>query len=78
MEITYNIASEQGNIAITRTDNHGEGRFVEWKQVAMRDGSFVGYTRTERNTKWKKDSWGKMAAKRFAWAKEAAEQYFSA
>ena len=77
MKITYTIASETGNIAITRTDLHDDGRTIEWKQVAMRDGSFVGFTRSNYRPNWRKDSWGKMAAKRFAWAQKAANEYFS-
>ena len=78
MQTTYTIASEQGNIAITQTDSHDDGRKIEWKQVAMRDGSFVGFTRSNYRPNWRKDSWGKMAAKRFAWTKEAADAYFAA
>ena len=79
MQTTYTIASEQGNIAITRTDSHEDGRVIEWKSVAMADGSFVGFSRTNyRGNKWRKYSWGDMAAKRFACAKEAADAYFAA
>ena len=75
MQITYTIASEQGAIAVSRKDMHEDGRIVERKQVAMRDGSFVGFTRNEKKTEWRKDSWGKMAEMRFFMAKEAAKKY---
>jgi hypothetical protein len=77
MNQTYTIASEQGNIAITRRDAHANGHVVEFKEVAMRDGSYVGFSRNSIKPNWVKCTWGKMAAKRFQWAKAAADQYFA-
>ena len=77
MQQTYTIASEKGSLAIIRTNTYEDGSFVEFKQVANRDGSFVGFRRNSRRTEWRKDSWGKKAAERFQWVKEAADAYFS-
>jgi hypothetical protein len=77
METTFTITSENGNMAIIRKDSHADGSVVESKAVAMRDGSYVCFSRNDRRPNWKKFSWGAMAAKRFGWQKEAADAYFA-
>lgn len=77
METTYTIASEQGNIAVTCTNAHADGRVVSSKYVANRDGTFTAY-RLKESGKWANFSRGAMAAKRFGWVKQRAEEWFTA
>ena len=77
METTYTIASEQGDMTITRTDRHDAGFVVSSKFVAHKDGTFTSYS-LKKSGKWAKFSWGEMAAKRFGLAKESADKFFAA
>jgi hypothetical protein len=69
---TYTIASENGEMVITKKFN---GR--ETKYVAYRDGSFKAFSKNARGV-WCNFSRGAMAAKRFGWEKKAADEYFAA
>lgn len=77
METTYTIASQNGSIAVTCTNVHADGRVVSSKYVANRDGSFNAFS-LKSSGKWAKFSRGAMAAKRFGWMKQRAEEWFAA
>jgi len=69
---TYTVATENGDMVIT--NKFGD---KETKYVAYRDGTFKGFSKNARGV-WCNFSRGAMAAKRFGWAKKAADEYFAA
>jgi hypothetical protein len=69
---TYTVATENGDMVIT--NKFGD---QETKYVAYRDGTFKGFSKNARGV-WRNFSRGAMAAKRFGWAKKAADEYFAA
>ena len=75
MQTTYTIASANGSTEIVHTDSHADGSKVISKAVAYKDGTFKCFR--FKNGKWANFSRGAMAAKRFGWAMNSANQYFA-
>ncbi len=76
MEITYNIASANGSIEVTRTDIHADGRNYITKAVRYADGSCKCFKKTAKGT-WANYSRGAMAVKRFGWDLKFANEYLA-